>query len=78
VVPFILIAIMFIAGVPPLAQAQTYTIIYNFTGEGSTGATPFSGPTLDQLGNFYGTTYTGGRYGSGSVYRLAPSGSAWR
>src|ERR1700685_2582339 len=74
---FILIGILFLAGVPPLAQAQTYSVIHNFTGKAADGATPFSGPILDQSGNLYGMTYTGGRYGSGSVYRLAPSGSGW-
>jgi uncharacterized repeat protein (TIGR03803 family) len=33
---------------------------------------------LDSLGNLYGSTYTGGIYGSGSVYELSPEGSGWR
>jgi len=40
VVPFILIATFFIAGVPPVAQAQTYNVIYNFTGKAGNGASP--------------------------------------
>ena len=37
-------------------QAQTYKVIYNFTGIGNDGATPYAGPVLLN-GNLYGTTY---------------------
>jgi uncharacterized repeat protein (TIGR03803 family) len=78
VVPVTLIALfLFLAAVSQPAQAQTYKVIYNFTGKGSDGASPYGGPVLDQSGNLYGTTYAGGTYGSGNVYRLSSSGSAW-
>jgi uncharacterized repeat protein (TIGR03803 family) len=78
VVPFALMTVLlFLAGFSQLAQSQTYKVIYNFTGRGSDGATPYAGPILDHVGNLYGTTYLGGTYGSGSVYRLSPSGSSW-
>lgn len=70
-------ALLFFAGAPQWAQSQTYSVIYNFTGKGSDGATPYGGPILDRSGNLYGTTYLGGSFGAGSVYRLAPSGSSW-
>ena len=35
------------------AQAQTYEVIYNFTG-GLDGVSPHAGLTIDQSGNFYG------------------------
>jgi uncharacterized repeat protein (TIGR03803 family) len=57
------------------AQAQTYNVIHNFTGEGD-GANPQAGFTMDQAGNFYGTTSRGGR-GDGTVYRLSNKGSNW-
>ncbi len=60
------------------AHSQTYKVIYNFSGQGSDGATPYGGPTLDHLGNLYGTTNLGGTFGSGSVYRLSPNGSSWK
>lgn len=60
------------------AHSQTFKVIYNFTGQGSDGATPYGGPTLDRLGNLYGTTNLGGTYGSGTVYRLSPVGSSWK
>lgn len=79
VVPFALIAVLlFLASVSQPAQSQTYKVIYSFTGKGSDGATPYGGPILDRLGNLYGTTYLGGLFGSGSVYRLSPSGSSWK
>jgi uncharacterized repeat protein (TIGR03803 family) len=47
------------------------TVLYRFTG-GSDGGTP-NGPLItDNPGNLYGTTLYGGRYGYGSVFRLAP------
>src|SRR5215471_19616541 len=60
------------------AHSQTYKVIYNFTGQGSDGANPYGGPTLDNLGNLYGTTNLGGTYGAGSVYKLSPNGSSWK
>jgi len=59
------------------AQSQTYKVLYNFTGKGTDGATPYAGPVLDAHGNLYGTTYLGGSLGAGTVYRLSPAGSSW-
>ena len=59
----------------PTAQAQTFSAIYNFSG-GQDGATPYAGLTMDKAGNFYGTTFSGGK-GLGTVYRLKRSGSSW-
>jgi uncharacterized repeat protein (TIGR03803 family) len=78
VVPLALMTtLLFLAGVSQPAQSQTYNVIHNFTRIGSDGASPFGGPVLDSSGNLYGTTYAGGTYGSGNVYRLSPSGSSW-
>jgi uncharacterized repeat protein (TIGR03803 family) len=60
-----------------LAEAQTYTVVHNFTG-GSDGAYPLAGVTIDRGGNFYGTTSAGGDKGWGTVYRLVHSGPSWR
>ncbi len=70
-------AVLFLAATSQTARSQTYQVIYNFTAQGTDGATPYSGPILDQQGNLYGTTYLGGSLGSGTVYRLAPTGSSW-
>jgi len=63
-------------GLAATSQAQSFTALYNFTGQ-SDGANPFAGVTLDQAGNFYGTTSTGGQKGFGNVYRMAHSGAGW-
>ena len=68
---------LLLASLSQLAESQTYKVIYNFTNIGTDGATPYAGPTLDRAGNLFGTTNTGGRFGSGSVYELSPSGDSW-
>lgn len=52
----ILLGTAVVAALP--AQAQTFTVLYSFTG-GSDGATP-NGVVLDSAGNLYGTTLNGG------------------
>jgi len=56
------------------AQAQTETVLYNFTG-GTDGSYPTSSLITDSTGNFYGTTTYGGEYGAGVVFELSPNGS---
>ncbi len=70
-------AFMFLASAPRMVQAQSYQVIHNFTGEGSDGATPYGGPTLDPSGNIYGTTNLGGSNADGTVYELSPNGTSW-
>jgi uncharacterized repeat protein (TIGR03803 family) len=60
---FVLIVVM-----PQPAQAQTFTVIHNFSG-GEDGASPYAGVTLDGAGNVYGTANSGG-IGYGTVYKL--------
>ena len=55
------------------AQAQTETVLYNFTG-GNDGAQPEGSLTFHN-GNLYGTTQTGGILGYGVVFELSPNGS---
>jgi uncharacterized repeat protein (TIGR03803 family) len=57
----------------PVAQAQTFHVLYTFTG-GQDGGNPFAGLTLDKGGNLYGTAYGGG---NGTVYKLTHKGSGW-
>jgi uncharacterized repeat protein (TIGR03803 family) len=56
----------------PLAQAQTFSVIHNFTG-GTDGALPLSGPLMVD-GNLYGTASTGGSSGAGVVFEMSPAG----
>ncbi len=39
------------------------------------GATPYGGVTLDANGNIYGTTYYGGEFGFGTVFKVTPDGA---
>jgi uncharacterized repeat protein (TIGR03803 family) len=49
------------------------TDLYSFTG-GDDGATPFAALAQGPDGNFYGTTFQGGTYDNGTVFRMTPSG----
>jgi uncharacterized repeat protein (TIGR03803 family) len=55
------------------AQAQTFTVLHAFQNKAD-GATPWGGVIVDQAGNLYGTTYSGGRYNYGTIYKIDPSG----
>ena len=57
------------------AQAETFNVLYNFTG-GTDGSSPYAGLTMDSTGSLYGTTLAGGA-GFGTVYKIAKSGSSW-
>ena len=50
-------------------NAQTFDVIYSFTGH-SSSANPIAGVTLDQHGNLFGTTAWGGQFGGGTVFEL--------
>ena len=63
------------------AHAQTFRLLYSFTG-GSDGGYPLGGLLFDKEGNLYGTTggggaqgYCTGGYGCGTVFKLTPSGA---
>jgi uncharacterized repeat protein (TIGR03803 family) len=64
---------------PGQSQAQTYTLLYSFTG-GSDGKWPYSSLIQDSAGNLYGTASAGGSncsnpYGCGTVFELAVNGT---
>jgi uncharacterized repeat protein (TIGR03803 family) len=66
----------------PSAQAQTFTVLYNFTGLPD-GASPQAGLVRDAAGNLYGTTANGGLpglcyqgdYGCGTVFKVDATGT---
>lgn len=68
-------AILFVLAVVavPSAQAQTFTVLHAFTG-GVDGTQPYSGVTLDQAGNLYGTTT---QYYIGSVFQMKHKNGGW-
>src|ERR1700693_92219 len=69
----------------PLAQAQTFTVLYSFAGYPTDGAGPDAGLLMDASGNLYGTTTFGGNVngahcvgsgyiGCGTVFELNTNG----
>jgi uncharacterized repeat protein (TIGR03803 family) len=53
----------------------TQQVLYSFTGED--GGNPYAGLTFDASGKIYGTTWSGGAYGNGTVYELRPAQHSW-
>ncbi|MGA8151796.1 MAG: choice-of-anchor tandem repeat GloVer-containing protein [Terriglobales bacterium] len=54
------------------------TVLHRFTG-GKDGASPMTSLIFDAAGNLYGTTFGGGHYGMGTVFRLTPTSSGgWK
>ena len=61
--------------VVPVAGGWMENIIYSFQ-NGSDGAFPVGGVVFDpSSGNLYGTTYSGGTGGAGTVFELTPEGN---
>src|SRR5439155_549315 len=54
-----------------------YGIIYNFAGPPEDGALPFAGVVVGSDGALYGTTFQGGNFYSGSVFKLNRDGSGY-
>jgi uncharacterized repeat protein (TIGR03803 family) len=54
------------------ARAQTFKVLYSFTG-GADGGGVWGGVLMDKQGNLYGTTSGGGAYGYGTIFELSPN-----
>jgi uncharacterized repeat protein (TIGR03803 family) len=63
---------------PPAVVGGTWTesVLYSFRG-GRDGSGPETGLAADASGALYGTTFQGGAYQTGVVYRLARRGASW-
>lgn len=55
------------------ADAKGFQVLYSFTG-GADGGGPASPLIRDAEGNFYSTTYAGGTYNDGVLFKLSPNG----
>jgi uncharacterized repeat protein (TIGR03803 family) len=71
-------AFLFLASLCQTSESQTYKVIHNFTRIGDDGASPYGGLLLGPSGSLSGTTYAGGKFGAGNVYKLSPVGSFWK
>ncbi len=60
----------------PTAQAQTFTVLHEFTC-GPDGCLPQAGLSMDRVGNYYGTASSGGASNLGTVYQLSHHNSSW-
>lgn len=58
-----------------LAPDNSETVLHPFSG-GADGASPYAGLVADRDGNLYGTTQEGGVSDAGTVFKVAPDGSA--
>jgi uncharacterized repeat protein (TIGR03803 family) len=61
-----------------VSPAGLETWLYSFSGNGpqpgEDGSMPFVGLIQGSDGNFYGTTFAGGAYGFGTVFKITPAG----
>jgi len=55
-------------------EAGTEKVLYSFGSQSGDGTNPYGGLVSGKKGNFYGTTYYGGAYGSGTVFEIATTG----
>ncbi len=60
----------------PSGYGWVESVLYAFTG-GSDGTSPWGGVIVDQSGNLYGTTNSGGMGRGGTVFELSPSAGGW-
>jgi uncharacterized repeat protein (TIGR03803 family) len=56
-----------------LTPAGIFSVVYSFTGADD-GGYPYAGVVQGADGNLYGTTYTGGNAGGGTVFQLTLAG----
>jgi uncharacterized repeat protein (TIGR03803 family) len=57
-----------------VTSSGAQSVLYSFSGDAD-GGTPLSGVIMDSAGNLYGTTYVGGTFGNGTVFRITHAGS---
>lgn len=78
------IVLLLLIAASPLARAQIYTVLHNFTAH-QDGGGPFAGLTIDRAGNLYGTAPYGGYFGGscggqggcGVVFKLTNRQGTW-
>jgi uncharacterized repeat protein (TIGR03803 family) len=59
----------------PGSTGWTEKVLYGFGAHANGGFNPWARPIIDAAGNLYGTTYEGGDYDGGVVYKFVPGSS---
>jgi uncharacterized repeat protein (TIGR03803 family) len=67
-------AILMMLAAAIAAPAQTYDLLYTFNGVPN-GSDPLAGLIQDAQGNLYGTTFSGGTYNVGTVFKIDSTGA---
>src|SRR5580704_15140324 len=68
----VLVVTLFVTGSASAQETVLHSFNYN------DGDEPIAGVILDASGNLYGTTFYGGAFGNGTVFRLTPDAGGWR
>jgi uncharacterized repeat protein (TIGR03803 family) len=58
-----------------MTPAGTVTVLHSFIGGTADGASPLAALLQGADGNFYGTTFTGGTFNGGAVFKITPAGT---
>ena len=55
-----------------ITPTGTETVLHSFANDGTDGYYPFAGLVFGKKGILYGTTYEGGSFGDGTVFKITP------
>jgi uncharacterized repeat protein (TIGR03803 family) len=65
--------------IPQSNGSWTEKVLHEFGQSSTDGQVPMTGLVFDAAGNLYGTTWSGGAYGFGVAFKLAPqAGGSWK
>jgi uncharacterized repeat protein (TIGR03803 family) len=60
-----------------VSPGGSFNLLYGFPWMQYSNGGPWGSLTMDQAGNLYGTTYSDGAFGFGSVFKLTPGSGGW-
>jgi uncharacterized repeat protein (TIGR03803 family) len=55
-----------------------YNVIHEFDSSSSDGQWPYGGLVMDAVGDFYGSTWVGGAYNQGTIFKLSNIDGTWQ
>ena len=56
----------------------TYNIMHQFASSSTDGQWPYGSLVMDAAGNFYGSTWLGGTYNHGTIFKFSNVGGTWQ